>query len=804
MEFRISPEDRVGAQPGKRGGKPAAKAKSSGWGKGRVEPTMGSAVGGFVDDERSGGKPASKKPVKRGTAKVANGKRRKRRGLGGFIVSIVYWLFMAGLLGTIALGGVIAYFGMQLPSSNTWAVPDRPPNIRILAADGQLISNRGKTGGEAATLRELPAYVPAAVIAIEDRRFYEHFGVDLYGLAAVAVESLRAGRVTRGASTITQQLAKNLFLTPEQSLARKVQEALLAVWLERTYSKDEILELYLNRVFFGNNATGIEAAAQTYFGKSARNLSLGEAAMLAGSLQAPSRLNPKSDPVATAARQKLVLNAMAEEGYISPAEAQAAQIDPNQKVRTKVAGSESYVADCVESLMQSYLGDIKQDVVVSTTINWDLQKQAEFIVKEAVANDGPKRGFTQGALVSMTTDGAIQAMVGGVDYQSSQYNRAVTAKRQPGSTFKPFVYLAAMEKGYTPDTVAEDAQFTYEGWSPHNASGKYAGSVTLRQGLAYSLNTIAARLAIDVTPQVVVDTAMRLGIGSPLEAVPSIALGTQEVSLLELTGAYAPFANGGIGVIPSVITKIETTDGKVLYEASTAGPGRVIAPPIVAEMDDMLTKVVEVGTGKGANLPGWQFGGKTGTSQQAKDALFVGFSEHMITGVWLGNDDATKTTLSGGNVPAAIWTQFMAKAHAGLKPIGLPSGYDASNMPVAQPVIDPATGQQAIDPATGQPQVQYVDPLTGQPVQVQLDPTTGQIVQPTAAPQIDPATGIPVDPATGQPVQQGFQIDPATGQAIIPPANQGDQLIYDPNAAQPTPQQSPKSQHTLVDLIFGG
>jgi penicillin-binding protein 1A len=404
------------------------------------------------------------------------------------------------------------------------------------------------------------------------------------------------------------------------------------------------------------------------------------------------------------------------------------------------------------------------------------------------------------------------------------------------------VYLAAMEKGYTPDTLAEDAQFEYNGWSPRNASGKYAGTVTLRQGLAYSLNTIAARLAIDVTPQAVVDVATRMGISSHLTAVPSIALGTQEVNLLELTGAYAPFANGGMGVIPNVITKIETKDGKPLYEASDAGPGRVIAPNVLDEMNDMLETAVEVGTGKGANLNGWQFGGKTGTSQNARDALFVGYTAAMVTGVWLGNDNDTKTTLSGGNVPAVIWSEFMTKAHAGKQIAQIPHGsYDSQT--VAQPVIDPATGQQAIDPATGQPMVQHVDAQTGQPVA----PPSNQPIQ--TGQMVDPMTGLPVgqqvvdpnaqaiDPATGMPMQQGggFQqgpavgvgttapidpdtgmpmvlvVDPSTGQQVwVPsaPAQQqqqgqfappqpvgGDQVIYQ------EPEQP--QQRTLMDLIFG-
>ena len=792
MDFRISADDRVGATT--KGGKPQPAART-GKGRERVEPSLGQSVGVFVDDERSGGAapnprgkaPKPQKPPRRGKGTPARQKRRSRTG--GFLMGLLWWGFVACLWGGIAVIGVVVYYGAQLPSANTWAIPDRPPNIRILAADGSLISNRGQTGGEAITYRELPYYVPAAIIASEDRRFMQHFGVDPLGLVSVAIESVQARDITRGASTITQQVAKNLFLTPDQTLGRKIQEMILAVWLEQNYTKEEILELYMNRVYFGAGATGIEAAAQTYFGVSARNLSLGQAAMLAGILPAPSAYNPKSNPERAIERQRLSLNAMARDGYITQEEAEAAQIDPDQTVRTRVAGSEDYVADWVESLMTAYIGEIEDDVVVQTTIDFKMQKDAEFIVKEMVASEGPKRGFNQGALVAMDVDGTVRAMVGGVDYQASQYNRAVTAKRQPGSTFKPFVYMAAMEKGYTPDTLAEDAQFDYNGWSPRNASGKYAGTVTLRQGLAYSLNTIAARLAIDVTPEAVIEVAARMGISSQLTPVPSIALGTQEVNLLELTSAYAPFANGGMGVIPNVITRITSKDGEVLFEASTAGPGRVVAPNVLAEMNDMLETAVEVGTGRGANLGGWEFGGKTGTSQESKDALFVGYTSAMVTGVWLGNDDNTKTTLSGGNVPAAIWSEFMTKAHAGRSPAPIPGGSYRGQV-VAQPMIDPATGQAVMDPTTGQAQVQYVDPNTGAPVQVQTDPATGQLMQ------LDPATGQyvavsavaaaeqttqPIDPATGWPV--GTQIDPATGLPVAPAGG----VLVDANGNQIDP-----------------
>src|SRR3569623_2161540 len=353
MDFEVSPEDRIGgAAPRGRKAKPAAKSKAKPRKTERVEPGFGG--GFFTADEREA------PPPRRGRApkqkKQPRGKKQRRGfSLWRLFGRLLYWLTTLGVVAAICVAGVVYYYWMLMPAGSTWAVPERPANIRVVAADGQLISNRGKMGGEAVALADLPAYVPGAFIAIEAKRFCSHFGSDITGLGAVARESLRAGHVTRGASTLTQQLAKNLFLTPDQTLGRKVQEALLAVWLEHNYSKDQILELYLNRVFFGNTATGIEAAAQTFFGKSAKNLSLGEAAILAGSMQAPSRLTPKGDPALVEARQKLVLQSMAEQGYISQKEAAAATIAPGEDIRTKVAGSESYVADWVEQLVQSYV-----------------------------------------------------------------------------------------------------------------------------------------------------------------------------------------------------------------------------------------------------------------------------------------------------------------------------------------------------------------------------------------------------------------------------------------------------------------
>lgn len=705
MDFEISPDDRVGGAP-RKGGKPAPApkrvAKKPARGR-KTEPGFAESGEVYLDDddlpqETRRGKARRGRPEK---PPRGRGRRREKKPLtfGRVVLKLVGWLFILGIWGAIAVGGVVGYYAFQLPPADTWKVPDRPANIRILAADGQLISNRGKSGGEAVSLHELPYYVPAAFVSIEDRRFYDHFGLDVIGLASVALESIRAGGVTRGASTITQQVAKNLFLTPDQTLGRKVQEAVLALWLERNYTKEEILELYLNRVNFGHEKYGIEAAAQFYFGKSARNLSLSEAAILAGSLQAPSRLNPKGKPELVQARQQLVLNAMAREGYISAAEAKAATIDQGETVRTRVVGSESYVADWVETLMTAYLGDLKEDVIVHTTINWDLQKQAEFVLREAVAQHGKEMAFSQGAMVAMDVDGSVRALVGGIDYTQSQYNRAVTSRRQPGSTFKAFVYLAGMEKGYTPDTVADDAPIDINGWQPANADGNFNGPMTLREALAKSRNTIAAVLANDVGPEKVVEAAMRLGISSPLQPVPSIALGTQEVSLLEMTAAYAPFANGGIGVIANVITRIETPEGKVLYDAVPAGPGRVIQPNIVGEMNDMLHAAVEIGTGKRAQLNGWPMAGKTGTSQKARDAWFIGYTSRMVTGVWLGNDDDVGTKLTGGNVPVEVWSQFMAKAHEGIPVAELPglagdATTDSTLQPMDQPIVNAPTEQQ--------------------------------------------------------------------------------------------------------------
>ena len=650
-------------------------------------------------DRVGGGKKITRKPARKTGSTKAKASprtkttRKKKQGFTfwGLFKRLFYWGVVLGVWGFIAVAGIVTYYGMQLPASDTWAIPDRPANIRIVAADGRLISNRGKMGGEAVAIHELPHYVPNAVLAIEDRRFYEHPGFDPIGIARAFVNNIAQGRITGGGSTITQQLAKNLFLTPDQNYGRKIQEVLLAVWLEQNYSKSELIELYLNRVYFGAGTYGIEAATQRYFGKSARNLSLGEAAILAGVLKAPSRLAPNTNPEGAAERARLVLNAMAEEGFISDKEAQAAAIDPNKRIRTRITGTEYYVADWVETLMDSYLGVVDEDVIVRTTIDWELQKEAEFLIKEIIRKNGEERDFSQGALVAMRPDGAVEAVVGGTDYTKSQYNRAITAKRQPGSAFKPFVYLTAIENGYTPNTMVDDSPFTYKGWAPENATGKFKGRMELRDALAQSSNLVAGKLAIELGPQNVVNTAYKLGISSNIQAVPSIALGTPEISLLELTAAYAPFANGGQGIIAHVITSIETPDGKVLYSHIPSGPGQVVSPDAVGKMNDMLSHAIEVGTGRKAAFGNWPVAGKTGTSQNNRDAIFVGYSARLITGVWLGNDDSSPMDkVGGGSFPVDVWREFMAKAHSNWAVAQLPGGDGRFDYTPLEPI-----GQQA-------------------------------------------------------------------------------------------------------------
>ncbi|BAL06217.1 penicillin-binding protein [Bradyrhizobium japonicum] len=679
-DLRLTPADRVpgGEDKPKKSTKSSAKRKS----------------------EDAGDEPPRERKAQAGRS---GAKRRSKSGGGFGLGRLVYWGAVLGLWGMIAVIGVVIYVGAHLPPIQSLEIPKRPPTIQIVGIDGSMLAQRGEMAGANVSLKDLPPYLPKAFIAIEDRRFYSHFGIDPVGILRALVTNVLHRGVSQGGSTLTQQLAKNLFLTQERTMARKLQEAELAIWLERKHSKNEILELYLNRVYFGSGAYGVEAAAQKYFGKSAKDVTVAEAAMLAGLVKSPSRLAPNRNPEGAEARAQIVLAAMADAKFITEAQAQASIGHPSYNVKPAGAGTLNYVADWIGEVLDDLVGQIDESIKVETTIDPKLQSVAEAAIIDELAAKSVKFNVSQGALVAMTPDGAVRAMVGGRNYSDSQYNRAVTAKRQPGSSFKPFVYLTALEQGLTPDTVRQDAPIEVKGWKPENYTHEYFGAVTLTQGLAMSLNTVAIRLGLEVGPKNVVRTAHRLGISSKLEPNASIALGTSEVSVVELVGAYAPFANGGFAVAPHVVTRIRTLGGKLLYMRQAEEHNQVIEPRYVGMMNTMMRETLISGTAKKAEIPGWPAAGKTGTSQDYRDAWFIGYTANLVTGVWLGNDDNSPTKkATGGGLPVEVWSRFMRTAHEGVPVAALPNSqatWGLSNLAQAASQVSPPTAMTAPGPA---------------------------------------------------------------------------------------------------------
>jgi penicillin-binding protein 1A len=655
-----------------------------------------------------------------------SGKGRTKKCRRVRLSRVFYWGAVLSLWAAIAMVGVVVYVGAHLPPIQSLEIPKRPPTIQIVGADGSVLATRGEMAGSNVSLKDLPPYLPKAFIAIEDRRFYSHYGVDPLGILRAAVANVMHRGVSQGGSTLTQQLAKNLFLTQERTLERKLQEVELALWLERKHTKAQILELYLNRVYFGSGAYGVEAAAQKYFGKPAKDVTLAEAAMLAGLVKSPSRLAPDRNPEGAEARAKVVLAAMADAHFITAQQAQAAATRPSYAVKPASAGTINYVADWVGEVLDDLVGQVDQSIVVETTIDPKLQSAAEAAVIDELAAKSVKFNVSQGALVAMTPDGAVRAMVGGRNYADSQFNRAVTAKRQPGSAFKPFVYLTAIEAGLTPETIRQDAPLDVKGWRPENYSHEYFGAVTLTQALAMSLNTVAVRLGLEVGAANVVRTAHRLGITSKLESNASIALGTSEVSPLELVGAYAPFANGGYAANAHIVDRIRTVEGnKLLYARSQDVPDRVVDPRAVAMMNTMMEQTIISGTARKAEIPGWTAAGKTGTSQDFRDAWFVGYTAKLVTGVWLGNDDNTPTRkATGGGLPVEIWTRFMRAAHQGLRPEPIPGTQRGLLPDIAQ------LGRQVVAPPTPVPAAAPV-PVGNRPQPMRSD------VRPEAASGLD-------------------------------------------------------------------
>ncbi|MHC8491204.1 transglycosylase domain-containing protein [Thalassospira sp. SM2505] len=576
-----------------------------------------------------------------------------------FIVLGSIWVMVLG-------GGVVAYYGYGLPDKVSFDVAsERKPSIRVISIDGATLATYGNRYGTPVEVRNLPDYVGQAFVSIEDRRFYDHFGVDIVGILRATWANLSSGRLAEGGSTITQQLAKNLFLSPEKSFGRKIEEVLLAIWLEFKFDKQQILSLYLNRIYFGSGLYGIDAASRYYFGTDPRRLNLYDAAVLAGLPKAPSRYNPMVDPVKSAERANIVLDAMASTGALTNTRAERAKQTRVRTARKADAGpGVRYFSDWVLDRVRDYVGYVDQDLLVHTTLDSRLQEIAEFNLERALESNGARaKNVTQGALLAMTPDGAVRAMVGGRDYFESQYNRVTQARRQPGSVFKLFVYLAGLDKSLGSNDWMRDVPITINGWEPRNFDRQHHGTMSIRDAVATSNNSIAVQMAMEVGLGTVVQKARDMGVSSPLTAEPSLALGTSEVSMLELTGAYAIVANGGFAVFPHAVSKIIGKGGEVLYQRSDEFPGRLMNPLHAGEMNNMLSAVIAKGTGRNAIIDR-PAAGKTGTTSDYRDAWFIGYTSDLVAGVWVGNDNGSPMDeVTGGGLPATLWHDFMLHAH---------------------------------------------------------------------------------------------------------------------------------------------
>ncbi|HEY7991119.1 MAG TPA: PBP1A family penicillin-binding protein [Stellaceae bacterium] len=611
-----------------------------------------------------------------------------------------HWAAFVVVWGFVLFLGVLAYFWMTLPPIDDLAATTRRPSVTLLGDDGKVIATFGDLFGQPVKLKDLPPYMPEAVIATEDHRFYHHFGIDLVGLVRAAVANLRAGHVVQGGSTLTQQLAKNLFLSPDRTMTRKIQEALLAVWLEQRFTKDEILEIYLNRVYFGAGAYGVDAAAHRYFDKSAREVSLYEAATIAGLLKAPTRFSPARDQQAAAERASHVLDAMRDEGYITEAQEKAAFEQEKQLVvAQRVRPSNRYFADWIYEQIPEFAGLGDRDLVIETTLDPKMQQAAEAAIAATLDTNGDKDHVGQGALVAMSPDGAVRAMVGGRNYQGSQFNRATQALRQPGSAFKAIVYAAALDHGLNPGDHFNDHRITIGKWQPRNYENEYRGDVSVADAVAFSINTVAAQVIERTGVANTIDMARRLGITTDLQRDASLALGTNEVTLIELTSAYATFASGGIGAWPYGIVEIKDSNGKIVYRRGGSGPGRVLSADIAGEMNQLLAGVIDRGTGRAARLDR-PAAGKTGTTQDFRDALFVGYTAQLVAGVWLGNDDNSPMKhITGGTLPARTWHNFMMAAMAGVAMKSLPGPSHAPNAPPSS--AQPRLASDTVPPRGG-------------------------------------------------------------------------------------------------------
>jgi len=621
----------------------------------------------------------------------------RRRGILK-LVALAVVIATAPLAALAVLPTVLGLFASPLDRSVDLYSVNRPLAFTFLDSDGAEVGHRGAIIGERLHLNEMPSYLPAAFIAMEDRRFYDHRGIDPRGLMRATWRNLRAGHWVAGGSTITQQTAKIVFTSQERTLQRKWTELFEAAELEKSLSKTQILELYLNRIYLGSGAYGVDGAAHVYFNKSARELTLPEAAMLATLTRAPSVFSPRRDLAKAQLRAKKVLQNMVETGAIAQKEADAAIAAPAVVADRGVMDARNFYLDtAADEAMKRATIDGKEpvnDLIVHTTLEPRIEDAARGAALKTLRKSGKKMHASEAAVVVMKPDGAVVALLGGTDYAESTFNRATQAHRQPGSAFKPFVYLAALEAGLTPWDVRDDEPVDIDGWTPTNFGGRSYGTLTLADALAHSVNTITANLAQEVGISTIVDAAARCGISSPLEQNASLALGTSEVTPLELTTAYAAFASGGMAVSPYFVTEVDGPGGAVLYKRKDSEPQRIIAEHVDKDLVAMLYGVVTSGTGRGASIPGHEAAGKTGTTQDYRDAWFVGFTADYVASVWVGNDDSTPMkVVTGGSLPATIWREVMVAAERGKK--STPLDKSSPQAPVDDSILDTSVPEAA-------------------------------------------------------------------------------------------------------------
>ncbi len=617
---------------------------------------------------------------------------RSTRPKSTLLGAIVKWGLVLALAGVIALSIAVALAYRDLPSFDEMKRSPNGQSVEIKADDGTVLASIGPSYGEWLSYPEIPATMTNAMLTVEDRRYWYHPGVDPIGIIRSLVVNTMRGNKAQGASTITQQLARNLFLTSSKQYSRKLREAVLALAIERKFSKETILELYLNRVYFGGGAYGIDAASRKFYGHSARRLSLEEAAIIAGLVKAPSRFSPSADAEAARRRAATVIAVMVDAGRITPEEARAADPALVRFTPQGRAAGVRYFTDWVLGELENLTDEANEPLSVETTLNAQGQAWAE----AAIRAEAPKG--SQGALVALARDGAVKAMVGGTDYVRSNYNRALTARRQPGSAFKMFVYAAALESGITPDDIYEDKPVTIGNWSPKNNDGRFAGPVSVKQAFALSINTVAVQIAEQVGFDTVAEMARRFGISTPIDRQPAMALGASVATVFEMTNAYATVANGGQENAPYAITRVVTGSGRVLFSRAAGDTRQVIAPVIAAQLTQLMQAAVEQGTARAAQI-GRPLAGKTGTTSSNKDGWFIGFSSGLTTGVWMGRDDNRAVPgLAGGRAPARAFAQYMARAVGGTPPEALVTEFADETM-----LLEPDAESYGITPDGTQP-----------------------------------------------------------------------------------------------------